>query len=253
MPFDWAVQQLRLSLFSNEAIPVSETDWKTITDQDEAETRTAIPNGKQYSGKFLGGILTIAYSGLRCDIVLNVDDPVPMRAEVAEARPTLPCIGEWNAVLDVFEEKVTPVLDGLNSPIVRIAFGSVLLSQSESREHAYEKLGELLASVDVDGKNSRELIYRINWPKMSEVIPDLELNRITGWSSVNFRPMLVQLQTGGEMAVSSSDVELYTVRLEMDHNTAAQRKTAFEKAHRMPIFRELVTLARSNAKAGERP
>ena len=250
MPFDWAVQRLRLSLFSSEAIPATESEWKAITGQDEAETRTAVPNGKQYSGKFMGGILTTAYAGSRCDIVVNVDDTTATTEESSEVR--LPCFGEWNSVSSVFEEKLSPVLEALEFPIIRIAFGAVLLSQSDSREHSYEKLGKLLASVEVDGKNSRELIYRINWPKISNVVPDLELNRITNWSSMNFRPMLLQLQAG-EVAVTQVKSELYSVRLEMDHNTSAGHKVPIEKAQRVPIFCELVTLARGNAEAGERP
>ena len=59
MPLDWAVQLLRLTVFSNAPIPVSERDWHTITGQEEAENRIAILGGKAYSGRFAGGQLSL--------------------------------------------------------------------------------------------------------------------------------------------------------------------------------------------------
>jgi hypothetical protein len=248
MPLDWIVQQSRLSFFSSEPLSISEQDWKTITGQDEAENRTALPNGKQYSGKFSGGLFSLAYSGVRCDVLLNVDESAQDPAQEQELRG----IGKWDEVSDSFPRALEPFLSGLKSPLVRLAFGAILMWEARSKEDAYEEIGKLLSSVEVDPKNMRDLIYRINWPRMSAVIPDLELNRITSWGSMNISKALLQM-TGQQMSIAAAGPALHTVRLEIDHSTSQNRTDPFEPSMRMPIFSELVEMARANARDGERP
>jgi hypothetical protein len=45
MDLDWQAEFVRVSLFSNASIKISDDDWKHITGQDEAATRTQIPGG----------------------------------------------------------------------------------------------------------------------------------------------------------------------------------------------------------------
>jgi hypothetical protein len=248
MPLDWVVQQSRLSFFSREPISISEQDWKGITGQDEAENRTAVPNGKQYSGKFSGGLLSLGYSGARGDIVLNADE----NAEAFALEQKLTSLGSWDGVFRSFPAIVGAFLQQFNFPIQRLAFGAVLVCQSDSKEDAYEKLGTILSSVKVDPKNMRELVYRINWPQMSNVVPGLELNRITGWSTVGVAMATFQVASP-QTLMETAGPTLHFVRLEIDHNTDQSRGDPVEPALRMPIFGELVEMARENATMGERP
>jgi hypothetical protein len=244
MPNEWLVQQIRLSLFSTEPLLVADTDWKTITDQSEAESRISIPGGKLYSGRVFGGVLTLAHSGTRVDVILATDETRP--------ESEIPCIGKWVDVSSLFFAKVSPFLDGYKFPVNRIALGSVLLLQVASRNAAYEQLGKLLSSVKVDVANSRELVYRINWPQKSDAIPDLDLNRITNWSSVTVARNLLQV-AGAEMTIAQTGETINAVRLEIDHNTSESRKVPLEGSQRVSILRELISLANANAAAGERP
>jgi hypothetical protein len=245
MPLDWAAQQLRFSLFSDRAVFVSEKDWQTITGQEEAENRIGIPGGKSYTGKVMGGQLGLTFSGPRVDIILSALDEPSME-------PRLPAIGPWADLATAFQVAATAYLEKVDFPIIRIAFGAILLAQTDGREDAYNKLAKLLQSLKVDPKNSKELTYSINWPRESKVFPGLELNRITHWSSMLIRRNLMQM-TGSQMSVVVEGTEFHTVRLEMDHNTAQDNTKPFEKARIIPIFEELVTMARQNADAGERP
>jgi hypothetical protein len=244
MPYDWAVQQLRLSLFASEPITLSESLWKTITGQDEAESRTAVPGGKQYSGKFLGGVLVMSYAASRADFVLNLDEAA---IDLTQEEVFSPTIGKWTDLATSFAKTAETILQNFPSPTVRLAFSGNLLLQTESREDSYKKLDDLLVSVEVDTK-SRDLIFRINWPQESEAVDGLELNRITTWSAINFKRTL--RVTGSEGAVAPS-IETPFVRLEFDHNTDQARKETFEKAQTVPIFQELLKLARENAETGE--
>ena len=63
----------------------------------------------------------------------------------------------------------------------------------------------------------RDLIYRVNWPQLSSIIPDLELNRITTWTAVAIRQGVLQIVEQRSSLISSPPI--YGVRLEIDHNT----------------------------------
>jgi hypothetical protein len=132
MPREWVTEQLRLSAFSNAPIPTTERDWQKITGQEEAENRTAIAGGKMFSGSFQGGTLSLAYSGLRADIILNAT-----LKETAE-EPQLPSFGRWSDTSVFFRDTVSKWLEQAAVPMVRLAFGAILLHQVDSRESAYK-------------------------------------------------------------------------------------------------------------------
>ncbi|MGA7452958.1 MAG: hypothetical protein WBW73_17325, partial [Rhodoplanes sp.] len=140
MVLDWLALQLRLSLFSSEPMPVSEVSWTAVTGQAEAENRAAVPGGKQYSGKFSGGILTVIQTSARADVILAPDETS------VKLDDQFPAIGKWDESSESFASLVLPFLEGMEASIVRIAFGAVLLSGAQSKEHAYETLDWLLDS-----------------------------------------------------------------------------------------------------------
>jgi hypothetical protein len=243
---DWSVQQLRVSLFSSENVLPSEAGWKSLTGRDEAENRVAVPGGKQYSGKIFQGVFALTFALNRIDAILAWDPSTVTPERVAE----LPVVGDWPTTAKTFSSAVEPFLQTLTTPVVRIAFGAQLLAPARSREAGYEKLAKLLRSVTVDPKNMRELVYRVNWPQASTVLRDLQLNRITAWTSVSVSTSLINPGTGEAFAVENSQD---AVSLEIDHNTTADRKIPLETDVLVPIFRELVTLADDNTRGGERP
>jgi hypothetical protein len=245
---NWAVQQMRVSLFSSDAMSLSEKHWKQLTGEDEAASRIAIAGGKQYSGKFLGGTFSVGFSSTRCDIILGydgtLDDPT--------LEPKLPAYGNWEEISETFLTAVTPFIEGFEFPVVRLAFGALLLAPASSKEDAYSQMGKLLRSVKVDPVHMREFNYRVNWPQSSTTVSGLEVNRLTTWSASGFYRALMQL-TGTEMSAAAASDLIHAVRLEMDHNTSQAHKEPFGKAIRIPILRELLSMARDNAKAGEHP
>jgi hypothetical protein len=244
MSVDWVTQSVRLSLFSNAPITATEKDWQKITGQEEAENRTAIAGGKMYSGKFEGGNLSFAHSGPRLDVVLSAEEKEAIDV------PKIPSLGLWSDVFQTFEKTMVKWLEQTTIPTVRLAFGALLLHQVDNREKAYEELDRLLYSLVADPK-MKELFYRCNWPAESKAVPGLMINRLTGWSALRVTTNLLQL--AGESFNVSAGPELHTVRLEIDHNTDQGHMTPFEIAQVVPIFKELVGLARENAEKGELP
>jgi hypothetical protein len=71
MDLDWQAELVRVSLFSNAPVGISDADWKQITGQDEAATRAQIPGGRALTGQALDAQLSIAQTGPRIDCILT--------------------------------------------------------------------------------------------------------------------------------------------------------------------------------------
>jgi hypothetical protein len=244
----WAVQQLRLSLFSTGPVTLTEArHWKLLTGQDEAENRVAIVSGKQYSGKFLDAAVSLSFSGSRCDIVAVVEDS----ERDPTKPPALPTFGPWEKVVENFCKTVFPFIEGFGFPVNRVAFGGGLLAPADSKEDAYRQLAALLQSVRVDPARMRDFLYRVNWVKGSSVVAGLDLNRLTIWSAMLFTRGVLQM-TGTELAVGPPEVSVHGARFEFDLNTSQSHREAYDPTILVPILEELVSMARENAEVGER-
>jgi hypothetical protein len=246
----WTAEQLRLSIFLGSPLPIGDNDWRALTGQPESQARINVPGGRSLTGTFAGGVLALGSVGNRADVILSPS--ADATAAEPGVSPRLPTIGEWDRVRDLFVPAVSSWMSGLDVAIVRVAFGGVLLLETESNQESYEKLKFFLKSVSVDAERMRELIYRINWPQRSKESDDININRITIWNALRLGSGVLQL-TGGQVQASRIASESYAVRLEFDHSTDAERPNAIGKEKIQPIFAELVSLASENAAQGERP
>jgi len=243
MSLNWDVQAVRLTIFALESVSLSDKDWQAFTGQDEAETRQAIPGGRRFSGRMTNGVFSISAAGSRADIVLEAPDP-----QGPEIR--LPVIGPLDEIFNPFVENTSKWLLETQSSVVRIAFGSVLLFKTANRVEAYDHLRDLLASVNVDPERMFDLLYRVNWRRASTVEEGLKINRLASWGALRFIRKMVEFTR--EEVVASPE-EIYAVTLEMDHNTDDAHRTPFDRNRLLPIYSELVDLARENAAKGEVP
>ncbi len=244
MSLDWGVQLARLTLFSSEQLTVSDKDWQAITGQEEAETRQTIPGGRSLSGKVLNGQLNVVATGMRADVVLSA-----IEIDDTQER-SLPVIGSIDDVLTAFFASTNKWVTEMRHPIVRVAFGTVLLFKTGDREQAYQRLAELLLCVKVDPKRMHDLQYRVNWIRDSKIEKGLLINRLTTWSAMRIFRRFVQFSES-DITKADEGEELIAVRLEIDNNTDGARKAPFDQAQVVPIYSELIELARENAAKGE--
>jgi hypothetical protein len=247
----WSVQSLRLSLFTAAQISTAEAEWTKVTSQEEAHVRQIVPGGRVYGGLVGETYLTLSVvnskpSGGRADLIRS---PSPTEApEPAMLR----VIGKWEAERDRFISLALSWLKAFESPIIRIAFGAALFSQVSDRKECYILLSKLLKSVAVIPDQMRDLLFRINWPEESHVLPGLSINRLTTWASMKRWPAAVIL-TGDQLSVGTDGDEVYAVSLEIDNNTDQEHTQPFDEAQKVAIFKELVAMATTNASDGERP
>jgi hypothetical protein len=243
MDLDWQAELVRVSLFSSVSIKISDDDWKDITGQDEAATRTQIPGGHALFGPALDGRLSIVRSGSRVDCILS-----------APPSDRYLKIGPWPETIDNFRKATVPWIGALKFPITRIAIGSVLLCEAENRDRAYKLLGTLLKSVPVTPK-MEDLLFRVNWPCQSASVDGLVINRLTTWAVVKTTISTVTLTTAREAPEAQVDIggAIDLVRLELDHSTPAEWVQPFDPAKVVRLYDELIALAFENAEKGEVP
>ena len=137
--------------------------------------------------------------------------------------------------------------------IQRVAFGAVLLSPVDSKVSGYRQLAAYLPSVTIDPEHSTDLLYQINRPRESATgIPDLKINRLSKWS-------VAQISTAG-LVLEPTRILYHDVpqaylacRLELDINTAAERREPLPRETVSNVWQELLNLGMEIVIDGDQP
>ena len=129
-------------------------------------------------------------------------------------------------------------------PLRRLAFGAVLLKPVPSHDSGYETLGGYLPAVTMDPKSS-DFLYQINRRRLSEVIDDLWVNRLSKWSIQRVESLTVSSDGTVVRGMGAS-----ACRVELDINSVPSAESL--PADRLPrFFEELVVLAGEIALDGD--
>ena len=245
----WAAESLRLTAFSTQLSPVEDAGWwqSLMGGPPEVEVVRHRESGRRVEGAFEHGQLVIQTSPGRVDL-----HTIPSPEQGAASG--FPKIGKFEQVLRAFDGVINRWLTFDSCPdIQRIAFGAVLLSQVDSRVSGYHQLAAYLPAVTIDAEHSTDLLYQINRPRHSTVeIPDLKVNRLSKWS-------VAQLVTAGlvleptRILHPSTSPSYLACRLELDINTAAERRDPLPREALPRIFGELVELGNQIVIAGDIP
>jgi hypothetical protein len=133
-------------------------------------------------------------------------------------------------------------------PLVRLAFGAVLLQPVENQTQGYEILSTYLP-FQVDLEETSDFLYQINRRRESATgIADVKINRLAKWSvqktSQGFVP-IIPLGQPQQLA------EFLACRLELDINTIAEFEGEFSREQLPRLFDELVALGKEIAEQGD--
>ena len=130
--------------------------------------------------------------------------------------------------------------------LLRLAFGTTLLKPIADRKTGYAILDEHLSKVTVD-PDSSDFLYQINRRRSSSVIDDLELNRLSRWSTKRIRHFV--LDTEGNPLTGP---EMLACCLELDINSVpSAQPLPHDDLPR--LFQELLELADEIAHTGDIP
>jgi hypothetical protein len=241
MQDEWLVQSLRLTLFTSGLWSGNETIWHDLTARepeiDENRVRESV---RRQIGREGDGQLETLVTPVRTDIVMSPPVQDALQSNFGQAEEKLP---DFVSLVSSWLSRTAET-----GKVNRVAFGAVLLLPVDNREAGYRELDRLLTSVTVDPINTKELLYRINRPKIYQ--GKIELNRLTTWTSVDLRKFY--LATSLERPSTPISGEAF-VRLEVDHSTPVERIEPLPSGEIVPMFNALVEMAVENAARGEQP
>jgi hypothetical protein len=231
MAIEWLAEHVRVSLFSNAAVQIVEDDWRAVTKKKEADARQAIPGGHLFGGVIEPGLLNFSAAYNRIDMILGSPPLTELPAE-----PQFISVGRWEQARDTILALAHSWIEKNKFPVVRLAFGAVLVCPASDRKNAYETLKGLIPTVKVDADRMHELSYRVNWPTTSEARPKLIINRITNWSVIAVA--YTNVQVPGSPVGPTSIPQLHGVRLEIDNNTDIKHAEPFTPIQQVAILDE---------------
>lgn len=230
----WQVESLRFTLFYDAVTqqhPVANL-WQTITGLPPYNRTERPQEGLLIEeGQWNDNALTTTIRPDRIDITIGA---------VASSLPILPNIGNIDIIASILNELMDKIPF---ENAIRLAFGAVLLHPEQDHYNAYQSLAEFLPHIKIDPE-SREFLYRINFPAQSKYDPSIEINRLRTWSVVVLRFINI-------VSDKQNVKELFTTRLELDINTHQDRILSSSSVNMHQLMRELVDEAVAIAGEGK--
>ena len=232
----WQAESVRLTAFARE-IPV-EANWETVAGEPP-DLRTEQPKARQVeeSGAFEDGQLTLVKQAARADWQFGKLRDIPGAPPLRELPETLQ---QFRIVPDRWLARVPS--------INRLALGAILLFPVGTRAEGYLALHPYFRTLRPDPDASEDLLYQVNRPTTSSVLPSLKLNRIMKWSVNQRRSVQIVISAQGPSAVERNT---FDCRLELDLSTDAAQTNALPETVLRPLWDELASVAIAVAERGE--
>ena len=242
---DWQAESLRLSLFPvNPPDAIGTLHWENLmASPPENVTRPPqMPHRVIEEGPWDNARLQVEGQLGQIDWRTFSGTPVPEGPMV---------IGGFLEAADPFRVLMTRWLTDSCPPVNRIAFGANLLLLEAPLEDISRHLDSMLPSVAVDPDGTRDFVYRTNRRRRSNIDPDMELNRLATWATMQSVGLEIAIGPGG--ATVRSMTEVYFCRLELDINTVPVEQRAIPSDRVPAVFLELLDAAREIADQGDIP
>ncbi len=244
----WKATDLRLTSFPASVAQGKPTWWEDVAGAPaEVEVTKRGQGFFQQEGAFQMGRLTLTVQVGRVDWLFRASP------EKSEDSGEVPSIGPLEEALGVFGPAMDKWL-GSGPPGVRLAFGAVVIESAESLQGVYSRLQDFLPTVQLDPIGSSDFMYRINRPRPSKSLPGLKMNRLSTWSALQAIATSFQIPIGRPTRLSGpavAPVSSPASRLELDISTAEDYLGQLPADKLIPLFDEMVELAREVAANGD--
>ena len=231
---DWQVESLRITVFPEDNSQVSPSKlWDQHIGVEPEEVQIQRDRMDARHVEYANGVIFLVKQRDRIEWRY-----VAMQDEVQ--LPRIQTIGSLDSELDVIVELSNSWINSMHFvPIVRMAFGAVLLRPAENLEDSFGSLDRYLPFLNIE--NLTEFSYRVNRRRLSKVMPQIPINRIAQWSLARFRSLDIALDRA-EVHMATAGESLAS-RLELDMNTLHGRTTPLPSKDLSLLFQELVGLA----------
>ena len=159
--------------------------------------------------------------------------------------PEIPNLGDYTVVLKFFSDRLSPWFNSA-PPVLRLAFGPVLVIPVDDKVSGYKAIQRYLPSLKLDAEASSDLLYQINRPRQSNVVTDLTINRLQKWSVARLQRFAMSAEVGLQLQLlqaATYEPAFNGCRLELDINTSADVTEPLPAKSVRPLYEELVHLA----------
>lgn len=245
----WDAEILRATAFynSNESVPEAARVWEVVTGRAPDRVSSRPREGAQAAeGPIRDNALVVSSQVGRIDLNLRPAPPSPnVRIDMFVT------LGKFTDVLSQFIEMAIGWLRE-SPPSIRLAFGSVLLQETETIETGNREINRFLPGIQLDSSGSSDFFYQINRRRRSHSTNGVMINRLSKWSVMQGGS--VDLIAGGGVGIQvSSGQAFYGCRLELDVNTVGPRNHPIPKGKTVDLFKELTSLGKEIAEKGDIP
>jgi hypothetical protein len=243
----WAVTDLRVTVFATSALDLSSAiSWQNLTGGEFPDICQHEPKlgALEELGKFNDGQLSLRVMPGRVDLTYYpiVESPLLKKSRL---------LGPYVGTVELFSKLAFSLLSMLEDRgelnFARLAFGAGIDIEVSNKEDAYNLLNDFLHDVNVD-PNSSEFSYSINRIRKSELLEDININRLSKWSA---RYFIVSFGPGLQGRLDDCPTGIYSCHADLDINTVQQEGISLPKDKVREVFSELVGLASEIAEYGD--
>lgn len=238
---NWEANHLQAVLFLKRALPPRDLFTAVVgTEADSVEDRPK--EGRRVQSGIIGGsLLQVTVNPQRVDIT-----QAPVLS--AEEFLNVASLGPFEAAVDNFAAMVKNWLPHCDFPTIRLAVVARAFAPAASATEAYEILRDNLTSVQVQPGKMRDMIFRVNWPATTTIMPEGYLNRLSTWASIDAVARTLGA-SGGDVVMSTR----HFAHREIDVSTPVEHAEELPRDALMPIFDELFQLVAGFEEVGEAP
>ena len=236
-PIPWQTRSLRSTIFADHTGLDAEAAWEEHfqSPPDEVKRRPS-ENTLALNGSISKGMAAVQFSPGRIDLQ-HIAQP-----HGSMERDTL---GKFSVVCRPFGEVFFNWLSILPlEKLTRIAFGAQVFFDVADAPNAIKRLRPFLSSVKLDDDSIRDFVFQINRRRTSIVDPEIGINRLAKWSSVEEQIISINQTQNFQRTVMS-------VQLQLDINTIPVENAILPKITR-EFMDELVENAAKIAIEGDR-
>lgn len=237
----WGVSALRATTF----VPTDEgvrdaVSWENLTGEipDDISGNPKLRTFEE-SGQYENEKLILRHDPGRIDLQMKAafpEDPLAIEG--------MPSLGASDDVIPSFVgvgEKLLGQLTENGINVSRLAFGAELIIPVTHHSEGYAVLSKFLPSVEIDPETA-DFIYGINRARISKIVPDLVINRLTRWS---LRKLTI------EASQHDDGIDFYACHLLLDINTVPQKIQLLDSSNLAALFLELVQLGAEITESGD--
>ena len=244
----WDSVNARFTLFPTEPTDTSSVaTWWDDTFGVRPETATAAPREGKASQS---GVIPIG--GTEIPVQLSIE-PLRIDWKLLEHGPEAAFeaggLPNPSVVYDTFAEIIKRWLPGA-PPVRRIALALGLVHRTTNPDER-PPLIEAFTGIPLVGEVS-DFLFQLNRPRQSTAVPDLRLNRVTKWSTLDVQKIVLAI--GAQRVDQVPALSLgHALRLDLEVNTDARREDPLDVKSIPDLYSEFVMLASEICEIGLRP